>query len=286
VNDPEGVAFLQWCLPRLGLRWPGFRKVRRRVYKRVDRRLKDLGLPDLAAYRGYLDGHPAEWPVLDALCRIPISRFYRDRAVFEYLGRDVLPDLAEVATGAGDRELGAWSVGCASGEEPYTLAIVWHERCAPRVPALRLRIVATDVDRDGLGRAERGCYSPSSLKDLPAELRSSAFTESGPELCVKPRYRSGIVFVEQDVREAAPGERFHLVLCRNVAFTYFDEAAQRETLRRIEDRLVPGGALVLGGTESLPEGAARFEPWSARLRVYRRASPPTGRAALTLPDAS
>jgi chemotaxis protein methyltransferase CheR len=197
-----------------------------------------------------------------------------------------LPELAGTATTAGDRELSAWSVGCASGEEPYTLAIVWHERCAPRFPALSLRIVATDVDRDGLARAERGCYSPSSLKDLPEELRSAAFTESGPELCVKPQYRSGIVLMEQDVRAAAPRERFHLVLCRNVAFTYFDEASQRETLRRIEDRLFPGGALVVGGTESLPAGAAGFEPWSARLRVYRRASPPGGRAALTFPGVS
>jgi hypothetical protein len=75
MRDPEGVAFLQWCLPRLGLRWPGFRKVRRRVYTRIDRRLKELGIPDVAAYRGYLDRHPEEWPVLGAFCRIPISRF-------------------------------------------------------------------------------------------------------------------------------------------------------------------------------------------------------------------
>lgn len=285
VNDPEGVAFLQWCLPRLGLRWPGFRKVRRRVYRRVARRLQELGLPGVAAYRAYLDGHPEEWPVLDACCRIPISRFYRDRAVFECLGREVLPDLAGTAAAAGERELGAWSIGCASGEEPYTLAIVWHGRCAPRFPALRLRIVATDVDREGLARAERGCYAPSSLKDLPPELRAAAFTESGPELCVKPLYRSGIVFGEQDVRAAGPDERFHLVLCRNVAFTYFDEASQRETLRRIEDRLRPGGALVLGGGESLPAGAPGFEPWSTRLRVYRRVGPPAGPVALTAPGA-
>jgi chemotaxis protein methyltransferase CheR len=283
MRDPEGVAFLQWCLPRLGLRWPGFRKVRRRVYTRIDRRLRELGVPDVTAYRAYLEGHPEEWPVLGSFCRIPISRFYRDRAVFEYLGREVLPDLAATATAAGLGQLGAWSIGCASGEEPYTLAIVWRERCAPRFPALHLRIVATDVDRDGLARAQRGCYARSSFKDLPTELRAAALGESGTELCVAPPYRSGVVFLEQDVRAEVPPEQFHLVLCRNVAFTYFDEASQRETLRRIEDQLVPGGALVVGGTESLPAGATGFEPWSAKLRVYRRSSPPAGWTALTGP---
>lgn len=271
MHDPEGVAFLQWCLPRLGLRWPGFRKVRRRVYTRVDRRLRELGLPGVAAYRTYLDGHPEEWPLLDALCWIPISRFYRDRAVFDYLAQEVLPGLARLATATGGGELRAWSVGCASGEEPYTLAIVWHERCARRFPALRLRIVATDVDPVGLARARRGCYQRSSLKDLPAELRDRAFSASGAELCVKPHYRSGIAFVEQDVRVAAPDERVHLVLCRNVAFTYFGDTVQREAVRRIEDRLLPGGALVVGRGESLPAGTGGFERWSPALGVYRRA---------------
>jgi chemotaxis protein methyltransferase CheR len=271
VNDREGVAFLQWCLPRLALRWPGFRKVRRRVYRRIDRRLRELELPDVSAYRGYLDVHPEEWTVLDGICRIFISRFYRDRAVFDRLGREVLPELARMALAAGDRELCAWSIGCASGEEPYTLAILWHGRCAAGFPGLGLRTVATDVDADVIARAERGCYARSSLVDLPAELLSLAFVPSGDELCVKPEYRAGTVFVRQDVRVAAPAARFHLVLCRNVAFTYFDDRLQRHILRTIEDRLRPGGALVVGSTESLPAGATGFEPWSAR-GVYRRST--------------
>jgi len=272
MNDREGVEFLQWCLPRLKLRWPGFRKVRRQVYKRIDRRVKELGMPSVGAYRAYLEDHSDEWAVLDALCRIFISRFYRDKAVFECLERQVLPELAQVAVARGHRELYAWSIGCACGEEPYTLAILWHGRCAPRFPALTLRVVGTDVDPEVLARAERGCYPPSSLKDLPAELLAAAFIPSGPEFCVKPEHRRGIVFLQQDVRVTGPPELFHLVLCRNVAFTYFDDALQRDTLRRIEDRLLSGGAFVIGSTESLPAGTTGFEPWSAGLRVYRRSA--------------
>ncbi|MBI1958104.1 MAG: chemotaxis protein CheR [Candidatus Rokubacteria bacterium] len=270
MKDRDGVGFLQWSLPRLELRWPGFRKVRRQVYKRIERRLTELGIPDVSAYRSYLEGHPDEWPVLDALCRIFISRFYRDTAVFQCLEREVLPEMARTALAAGHRELSAWSIGCAGGEEPYTLAILWHVRWAPRFPTLRLRVVATDVDPEALGRAERGCYPLSSVKDLPADLRAGTFAPSEGAMCVKPEYRSRIVFLRQDVRVAAPEEAFHLILCRNVAFTYFDDELQRRTLRRIEDRLLPGGALVIGSAESRPAGATGVEPWSAKLRVYRR----------------
>ena len=79
IADAEGVQFLQWCLPRLRLRWLGFRKVRRQVYKRILRRLKELGFSGVDEYRSYLEGHPAEWAVLEALCWISISRFYRDK---------------------------------------------------------------------------------------------------------------------------------------------------------------------------------------------------------------
>src|SRR5262249_23515771 len=98
VNDPELVTFLQWALPRLGLRWQGYRKVRARVRKKLNERLRALGLPDIAAYRDRLEVHPQEWAVLDALCRITISRFHRDRGVFDHLRRIVLPGLAERAT--------------------------------------------------------------------------------------------------------------------------------------------------------------------------------------------
>ncbi|HEY7654602.1 MAG TPA: hypothetical protein VIG07_17435, partial [Methylomirabilota bacterium] len=69
VPDAEGIQFLQWCLPRLGLRWPGFRKVRKRVYKRIARRIQELGLSGLSAYRSHLDTDAGEWAILDGLCR-------------------------------------------------------------------------------------------------------------------------------------------------------------------------------------------------------------------------
>jgi len=91
VKNTECVAFLQWALPQMRMRWPGFRKVRRQVCRRIGQRLRELGLPNLTAYRACLQRNPAEWQILDGACRITISRFYRDRGVFGSLEKTVLP---------------------------------------------------------------------------------------------------------------------------------------------------------------------------------------------------
>jgi len=270
VQDSEGVQFLQWCLPRLGLRWQGFRKVRKRVYKPIGRRIEELGLSGLSAYRSHLDAHPDEWAVLDGFCRIPISRFYRDRGVFQHLEGEVLPELGTLAVARGETELSCWSIGCSSGEEPYTLAIVWRLGPGLRVPDLHLRVLATDIDPENLARARRGCYSRSSLKDLPPAYLEQAFVPTSQGWCLGEVFRRGVTFAEQDVRQAAPPGPFHLVLCRNVAFTYFDEGRQHDVLGTIVERLLPGGALVIGSGESLPGGVPGLEVWSANCRIYRR----------------
>ena len=116
----DWAALLQWALPRLDLAWPGFRKVRGQVCKRVRRRMKRLGLADFDAYRARLEADPKEWRVLDGFCRITISRFFRDRGAFEVLRRVVLPEIAR-RSAAEQRPARIWSAGCASGEEPYTV---------------------------------------------------------------------------------------------------------------------------------------------------------------------
>jgi chemotaxis protein methyltransferase CheR len=273
VRDADCTAFLQEALPRLHLRWEGFRRVRRQVCRRIDRRVRALGLDSLDAYRERLERDPSEWEVLDGLCRITISRFWRDRGVFAALGHVLLPELATLARERGDAELRAWSVGCASGEEPWSLALLWHLELAPRFPELELRIVATDVDARLLERARAALYRGSSLKELPAGLRARAFEPSDGHERLRPALRTGVELRQEDVRRQAPSDRgpFHLVLCRNVAFTYFDDATQREVLERLADALVPGGALVVGSHERLPSGGAdRFAPEPAVRGAYRR----------------
>jgi chemotaxis protein methyltransferase CheR len=272
MQDSDCVEFLQWALPRLHRRWPGFRKVRAQVCKRIDRRCQALGLAGPRAYRDYLEQHPAEWEPLDRLCPITISSFYRDTAVFDFLGAALLPQLARDAHQHAARDLRALSIGCASGEEPYTLRLVWHFHVAPVYPEISLHIVATDVLPEMLERARQACYPASSLKRLPGAWRAQAFGPVAGDYCLRPEYRRGIEFVQQDVRTALPEGRFSLILCRNLVFTYFDEGTQRQILARLLARLAPGGALVIGRREILPSGTAGLTPWpgAERLGIYRR----------------
>ncbi len=274
MRNEDCVCFLQWCLPRLGLRWPGYRKVRRTLCKRLGRRLRELGLGDLAAYRAFLLERPEEWARLDAFCRIPISRFYRDRGVFDHIGQNVLPELAAAATARGDREVRCWSAGCASGEEVYTLRILWDLSVRPIHPEVRLRLLGTDVDAAVLRRAEAARYRGGSLKELPAAWLDAAFTRDGELFALRPAFRRDVAFREQDVRREQPDGPFGLVLCRNLGFTYFAAAAQEALRRTIETRLEAGGYLVIGAHEQLP--AATGDLVSARpgLPVYRNTNSP------------
>jgi chemotaxis protein methyltransferase CheR len=273
AEKPPGetcVEFLQWALPRLGLSAAGFRRVHRQVCHRIAGRLQALRLPHCGAYRTYLETHPAEWSTLDTFCRIPISRLCRERAVFERLSSDIIPVLAAAVAAQGADELRCWSAGCASGEEPYSLAILWELNLAHRFPGLSLRVVATDVDERLLERARVGTYRRSSLREVPETWLQAAFDRAGQLYTVKPAFRLPVEFHLQDVRELLPTGTFDLILCRYLAFTYFDEPLQRRTLERLLSVLRPGGALVIGLKERLPAGAAGVEPWEPDLRIFRR----------------
>nr|NIV19534.1 chemotaxis protein CheR [Gammaproteobacteria bacterium] len=115
MKDQHCVQFLQWALPQLHMSWPGFRKVRRQVCKRIGRRMRELGLEAVEDYRAYLSHHASEWERLDAMCRITISRFYRDRGVFAALEKSELPALLQRLRARGGHRLRAWSAGCGSG---------------------------------------------------------------------------------------------------------------------------------------------------------------------------
>lgn len=209
---------------RIGLRPEGFANFAGLLDKRIKKRARALGLDGIDAYRTWLAAHDGEWRELDAICRVTISRLYRDAPVMERLAREVLPRARRV-----------WSAGCASGEEPYTVALL-----APHVT-----IVASDVDGELIERAKRAEFGESSLRELPPDLRTRLASE-------RDALRARITFLVQDLRTEAPEGPFELVLCRNVAFTYFDVPLQREVLARIRSRLAPGGELVIGKGEKLP----------------------------------
>ena len=261
MKDSECIAFLQWALPRLRLRWPGYRKVRGQVCKRIDRRIRSLGLRGVEAYRARLEADPREWEVLDGFTRITISRFHRDRDVFEYLHGEVLPELDALVA---PEPVRIWSAGCGAGEEAYTLAIAAQEREIP------VRILATDLDAHQLRRARQARYSSGSLKDLPAHWIARAFEREAEELVLRDELRSDVELLQQDIRKEMPPGPFDLILCRYLAFTYFEESLQREIGEGLLARTRPNGFIVLGKHEAWPSAVPGLFEVRAGLRIYRK----------------
>ncbi|MBT8129062.1 MAG: chemotaxis protein CheR [Gammaproteobacteria bacterium] len=270
MHDDSCVRFLQWALPRLQKRWPGFRKVRRQVCKRIQRRITTLELADADDYRRYLQTNDREWPLLDHLCRVTVSRFYRDRVILEHVASDVLPQLARLAQQAGEHALRGWSAGCAMGEEAYTLILIWDQLLSDQFSRLDIDVTGSDIDERLLQRAARACYSHSSVKALPEAWLQSSFAHAGDDFCLNSRLRSKADFIRQDIRDKIGTGPFHIAFCRNMAFTYFEHALQLEILSYLHRSLVPGGALVIGGHESLPQSHSGFEPWSTFRAIYRK----------------
>ena len=264
------VEFLQWALPKLGYQWTGFRRVHRQVCKRIGRRLRELHLGDLTDYCRHLEAEPSEWRVLDGFCWIPISRFGRDREIFECLGREVLPHLAQAAVTRGAASIEAWSVGCARGEEVYTLNAVWRFMVAPAWPQLSIAILGTDIDGEQLDRAQSGLFKGSSLAELPPSWREAMFARTDVEYRIRPAFCSNVRFQQQDIREVEPPTTFELILCRNLVLTYFEQDLQCQTLKRLVSHLRQDGAFVIGAREALPPIELGLVPWGTAQGIYRR----------------
>lgn len=272
MDDSSCVRFLQWLLPQRRMRWAGFRKVRKQVCKRIQRRFRQLELADIDAYRVYLQRHQDEWPVVDHLCRVTVSRFYRDKVVLDHVCTEVLPELAQIAINAGESLLRGWSAGCAMGEEAYSLVLIWDKSTANDFPQLDIKVVGTDIDDFVLQRARQGCYGHGSIKALPKDWLQSEFIQQDGLYCLKTRLRCKASFIQQDIRDRLATGPFHIIFCRNMVFTYYEYSLQLELLAYLRDNLVDGGALILGGHESLPEGFSGFESWSGQRAIFRKTS--------------
>lgn len=257
----EFEAFLAEALPPLGLSPSACRK--RSVRRRITRRMERLGFHDFGLYLRHLRETPEEHEFLRPLLTVTISRFYRNRRAFEALAGQVLPNLAS------RREtVRAWSAGCASGEEPYTLRIVWEEE---GLEGGRLRVVATDIDEASLSRALEGVYEASSLREVPPDVAARRFRPEGERFRIPDEIRGGVLFLRRDLQRDDPPGIFDLVLCRNAAFTYFDRPDRLRAAERIASALSPGGVLMIGRTESLPPGSERwFAPLLPRVGIHER----------------
>jgi len=198
---------------------------------------------------------------------IHVSHFFRNPSTFAKLSREVLPPLLKARPDGS--EVRFWSVGCAAGEEPYTLALIMKERFAAELARLSLSIVGTDVDAGTLEAAAAARYAPERLEELKERQRERWFTKEGAKFQLVPEIRAMVELRKGDLNDPGAYLFSDLILCRNVLI-YFERARQETILLRFADSLSPGGVLVLGKSETLVgQARRRFATVCPVERIYR-----------------
>jgi chemotaxis protein methyltransferase CheR len=239
------------------------------LLRRITVRQRACGAPTLRAYLKLVGQNPVERGRLVRALTIHVSQFFRNPSTFRVIQEMVLPVLMGRRL-AEDRPLRLWSVGCACGEEPYSLAILLLEHGTESRQAHASTIYATDIDPASLHQAREGRYPATSLGTLPPPWRKRYFTRDGEHYRVGPEARRPVIFKVHSILEAAPFGRIDLILCRNVLI-YMTEALQARVLQILQEALNPGGFMVLGKVEGLT-GPVRdlLESVNVPERIYRK----------------
>ena len=247
--------------------WAGFRKVRKGVKKRVRRHMQSLGCITVDSYIDRIHGDQYSKEVCEQHLLVTISRFFRDHALWTHLQNQILPGLMDRFPGG----LAAWSAGCANGEEPYTLAMLWAERFAGVSFSPALRILATDADSGCIQRAETGRYPPSSLKEVPGpyKIRWFAKAPGKHEWQVDPSLKNLITWQHHQLLDPPPPGPFQIILLRNNLLTYHQGPEMLTALTHIIKTLSAGGVLILGSHERLPPSPRPLKRDAACPWIYR-----------------
>lgn len=239
------------------------------IQRRIERRMgiHQLRLPE--EYLTLLGSNPQELDLLFRELLIGVTSFFRDPALWEQLATTAIPALL---AGKPDRyTVRAWVAGCSTGEEAYSLAIVFREALLARHPRpnVSFQVFATDLDEDAIRKARAGVYPVSIAADVSAERLDQCFVREDDSYRVRPEIRESVVFAVQDIIADPPFIKLDLLSCRNVLI-YLDAPLQRKMMTVFHYALKPGGLLVLGTAETVGTATPQFAPVDAKLRLYLR----------------
>lgn len=237
------------------------------IRRRIAKRLRACEVVDIEAYLQLLERDRDELDTLLATISIHVSQFFRNPDTFQALEATVLPDLCRQARARGRRELTLWSVGCASGEEPYSLALLVDEMA---VPDLDIRIIASDISAPVLALAGEALFDLVRLNEVPPAVLEKYFIAEGNRFRLIERIRDKVEFLRHNIMTAADYPAADLILCRNVLI-YFTRAEQDRILTRFAAALPDFGALIIGRSETLV-GTVRqlYQSEFPVERIYRR----------------
>ncbi len=276
-SDPQFEQLLEHLQQTRGFDFTAYK--RDSLMRRVTKRMQTVGIDSYEEYLDYLQVHQEEFEALFNTILINVTSFFRDREVWDTLSNDVLPTL--IRARHPDAPLRVWSAGCASGQEPCSVAMTLAEILGVEGVRDRVKIYATDVDEDALNQARQATYDERQVADVPAALLDKYFERKSTKYTLSRDLRRSIIFGRNDLLQDAPISRIDLLLCRNTLM-YFNGDAQARILGRFHAALNPGGYVMLGRAEMLFSHGALFAPVDLKRRLFRGVPRPTHREPLMM----
>ncbi|MDX6212516.1 MAG: two-component system, chemotaxis family, CheB/CheR fusion protein [Frankiales bacterium] len=266
MTEPDSAFedLLHYLRDSRGFDFTGYKRTS--LMRRVDRRMQDADIPSYEAYLDLLQVRSDEFTALFNTILINVTDFFRDRESWDELRQTVLPPMVERRAGGPIR---VWSAGCATGQEAYTLAIVFAEMLGLEAFRERVKIYATDVDEEALADARQATYSERDLSGMPPELREKYFESNGPRSTFSKDLRRAVIFGRNDLVQDAPISRIDLLACRNTLM-YFNAETQAKVVNRFHFALAPDGVLFLGKAEMLLGHGDLFAPLDLKRRFFTR----------------
>ncbi|MBY8345535.1 PAS domain-containing protein [Streptomyces spinosirectus] len=272
-TDEELEELLRFLRDARGFDFTGYK--RSSLGRRIRKRMSDAQVSSYTDYRDRLEANADEFDALFNSILINVTSVFRDPEAWTFLQREVLPEL--LARSGSEEEIRVWSAGCSSGEEAYSLAIMFAEALGIDEALERVKIYGTDIDDEALRDSRTGLYPAKVLEPLAPELREKYFEPNGARFAFRSDLRRRVIFGRHDITRDAPISRLDLLVCRNTLM-YFNVEAQTQIVDRFHFALREGGFLFLGKAEMLLNDAERFDVMSMRQRVFRRrpgeAAPP------------
>jgi two-component system, chemotaxis family, CheB/CheR fusion protein len=265
-SDEESVEpLLDYLKATRGFDFTAYK--RSSLLRRVQKRLQAVNIGSYEQYQTYLKAHPEEFDLLFNTILINVTSFFRDPEAWAFLSGHIVPQV--IANGRADAAIRAWSTGCASGEEAYTLAIILAEQLGIEQFRRRVKIYASDVDEDALMQARHATYTAAQVQDVPAELLSKYFDRVDDRYVFNKEVRRAVIFGRHDLVQDAPISRVNLLVCRNTLM-YFTRETQAKVLNRFHFALRNGGFLFMGRAELLLTHGELFTPVELKWRVFAK----------------
>jgi two-component system CheB/CheR fusion protein len=277
---PSFEALLQYLRQTRGFDFTSYKRTT--LCRRVAKRMGEVQVESFDQYIDYLEVHTDEFAQLFNTVLINVTSFFRDPEAWAVIASDIIP--AIVAQRAPDAPIRVWSAGCASGEEAYTLAMLFAEALGEEEFHRRVKIYATDIDEDALSGARQGVYSQRGVEPVSAELQARYFEQYDGRFVFRSDLRRSIIYGRHDLTTDAPISRLDLLVCRNTLM-YLNAEAQRGILERFHFALGSDGFLFVGRAEMLLSHPGLFLPVDMKARVFHKSAVAEGRPYL-LPDAS